>query len=63
MTEEQRKQEIHEVMELLNELAALSHFEIANPNGIPVVFARFERSSDQVEPVPKFVEIASSKPG
>ena len=48
MTKEQNKHEIREIVKLVDHGAALSHHQIAKVQGIRVVLARFERSSQPV---------------
>jgi len=49
MTKKQRKHEIREIVKLVDQVAALSHHQMAKVQGIRVVLARFERSSEKVE--------------
>jgi hypothetical protein len=51
MTGEQRRKEICEIIELVNQVARLSHCELVKVLGIPVVMARLGDSSAQVEAI------------
>jgi hypothetical protein len=51
MTEEQRKKEVGEIIELFDQVATLSHHQLVKVLGIPVVLARLGDSSEQVEAI------------
>jgi hypothetical protein len=60
MMEEQRRQEIREIVKLVDQVAAMSHFQIAKVHGIRVALARFENSPELLEP-PEDVSPTSSQ--
>jgi hypothetical protein len=49
MTGEQRRKEICEIIELVDHVARLPHYQLVQVVGIPVVMARLGDSPEQVE--------------
>jgi hypothetical protein len=51
MTEEQRRKEIFEIIELVDQVATLSNHQLVEVLGISVVLARLGDSSEQAEAI------------
>jgi len=59
MTDEERRNEICEIVKLADQVMALAHYQVANVHGIRVVLAKLENPLEKIEAV----EDMASAPG
>jgi len=49
MTDEERRNEICEIVKLADQVMALAHYQVANVHGIQVMLARLENPLEKIE--------------